>query len=123
MPRAGAPRAAGLRAVRIRNPREDQPANNPRCRSLPALCRNAACGERPNRDRGVGVQGPTDCTIPRHARTEEDPGDVTQAVRIYERMKRSYEILMDPTLRKAHDERMTANVRTAGGESPPEHGV
>ena len=60
---------------------------------------------------------------PRHARTEEDPGDVTQAVRIYERMKRSYEILMDPTLRKAHDERMTANVRTAGGESPPEHGV
>ena len=55
--------------------------------------------------------------------TQEDPGDVTQAVRIYERMKRSYEILMDPTLRKAHDERMTANVRTAGGESPPEHGV
>ena len=53
---------------------------------------------------------------------DKNPGD-TQAVRIYKRMKRSYDILMDPTLRKAHDERMTANVRTAGGESPPEHGV
>ncbi|KOO35356.1 heat shock protein [Chrysochromulina tobinii] len=43
---------------------------------------------------------------------DKNPGD-TQAVRIYKRMKRSYDILMDPTLRKAHDERMTANACTA----------
>ena len=54
---------------------------------------------------------------------DKNPGD-TQAVRIYKRMKRSYDILMDPTLRKAHDERMTANACTvtAGRESPPRNG-
>jgi DnaJ-class molecular chaperone len=51
---------------------------------------------------------------------DKNPGD-TQAVRIYKRMKRSYDILMDPTLRKAHDERMTANACTATAADVSRH--